>query len=682
MVRFGAQLAAISASSGEARRSQLVHLDYTRLKGLLSEKEDSSFLLYLKREILRIDRCFDIELQIWLEEIIFQIPPVEAFSLVGLGERLIELDRYRRLSVTGVTKICKKFEKMQKNSKSKKMELNLASRVLKDAGFLKGNLDWLVGLLALRWEERRRDCARSESSSSPRDDEPKKTFSASPSQRVATLVFLIQRLKLVFPSPSSEQRVREVLRKGVATIPDSDCPAWERFRWEAPVVGDGSDTVAGTVSWHGGAEADWLESGKSAESIVVMVDLEDGTKERMSLKRFRENYNGFQHATRSARLRFRSEEGNISVDEDYCRFSEKNEMGSLGLNTSLLTCHGCSEKLFSALAEENCLSPVDLRSLHTTLLLSDIAVKTEATSPNLAREAPALKFSAADLDFLESQLSSSQKKKKMAPDQLEDQLDLLPPKAADPFVRFHDADEVKRETSKALLGRPKAWMAVERTLIQWLELSVLLFVVGGAALRAGLSLRDDVDRYGKAEAKLAKETDERANYWDVLRKVREERKEAGYGVARHPIVYGEGNNVGGESSNFVNTTLLETDPFKWLLSDISSEKNETFLRSPEKDQEVPPIPPLSKTVTSVVSSHLERKLLHEVRIADNAAFLGLGMIVISFATILQALWVFMQRLDSLEKGDGKRFPWCGRSGPMLYGLGVILLLGSNWVVAD
>ena len=81
MVRFGAQLAAISASSGEARRSQLVHLDYTRLKGLLSEKEDSSFLLYLKREILRIDRCFDIELQIWLEEIIFQIPPMEAFTL-------------------------------------------------------------------------------------------------------------------------------------------------------------------------------------------------------------------------------------------------------------------------------------------------------------------------------------------------------------------------------------------------------------------------------------------------------------------------------------------------------------------------------------------------------------------------------------------------------------------------
>lgn len=78
-------------------------------------------------------------------------------SLRELAKEAVDLDRYRRLCLTGFTKIIKKFDKKRRKllfgANYSQLPFLQAQRRLHSARFLEGNFDWLFMLLDRKWRE-------------------------------------------------------------------------------------------------------------------------------------------------------------------------------------------------------------------------------------------------------------------------------------------------------------------------------------------------------------------------------------------------------------------------------------------------------------------------------------------------------------------------------------------------
>ncbi|CAD7963862.1 unnamed protein product [Amoebophrya sp. A120] len=262
MVKFAKKLESIAKevaynSHVLAYKSLKKRLEQLIADGVKDKELVADTVLQLVRQELRkVNRYTEVQLQIWLQEtreLFLQITGEQAASptspvrqvrfdstgeqteelLRNLGQRLVDLDCYRRINYTGFRKILKKLQKKSEVSVAdfEKQDLNRSS-------FLVADLDWLLAALALLWSRlnlRRGSFLPPSSREIQHRPAFQKTSSSSwyafeETERVPFLTDLAKHFPC-WSSPPGDVIQANVLTP--CTIPDTEAISFRVWLWEA-----------------------------------------------------------------------------------------------------------------------------------------------------------------------------------------------------------------------------------------------------------------------------------------------------------------------------------------------------------------------------------------------------------------------------------------------------------------
>eukprot|EP00392_Amoebophrya_sp_AT5.2_P012232 g12330.t1 len=391
------------------------------------------FLAVLREEVAKVDRYFEVEVQVWLQRLravwrAWRIAAAGASSsttfttasaaaadqveseLAFLGAQLEELDTFRRINYTGFRKILKKAEKKFAASfpaTEEGGEFETPGAVLRDfekeevesAIFLATDLDWLVAAMSYVFATLRSAATGASAVSDDVIIAANELWQVEESERVAFLVDCVRHFRIGDLLDRNDSA--ELLDRADSVVPTLEVAVscGRKWLWEAELEFDGDDRLS----------VQWCSASSSFSAFLGR----DGEEECFSdVTEFRE----------SKLMSFSEEFRNLCNHDERQRFSDPEAAQAEGVGRP------CGVTV-SAMAA----APQEFWSASTKL-------QTQKTEEDL-------------------------------------------------FVEFHDNVEIPKvlvdaDSMKTLVPlEPKTYLANERNLVQWVELAVLIFGAACALLQ-------------------------------------------------------------------------------------------------------------------------------------------------------------------------------------------------------